>query len=168
MQNQPVFKILYLFKLLVQKDYTVEELQEKFLEKKIEISTFTIRRYIKRIQNCGIKVEIVKDETNKNIYRCRLPLKRLHLIEEDVKIIREVRKLLFIQKDYNRIRQVFRLFFRLLVISIDDETKRDLIDFGYYSTVNWKLIRRLREHCKNKDVILIEYVPCALKKSSAL
>lgn len=39
----------------------------------------------------------------------------------------------------------------------DDDSKNILIDFNYYSKINWYLADKLEEHCKNKDIIVIDY-----------
>ena len=72
--------------------------------------------------------------------------------------ISDAKKILISQKNYDRIRKTMRLFYKLSRYIKDEDDKLKFIDFGYYSTINWNLLRRLEWHCKNKDVVSLDYI----------
>ena len=36
--------------------------------------------------------------------------------------------------------------------------KEEFLHFGYFSQINWKMVLELEKHCKEKNIISIEYI----------
>ena len=151
------YKFLYLLNLLFEKDCTKKEFLKEFEKIGIKTSSSAINNYIDKLIKNGIKIEILKNK-NKNVYHINKPLIKLDLTEDELSAIQDVKKLLFAQKNYNKIRKVVRLFYKLIFAAKGDELKSRLLDFGYYSSLNWHLVRTLEKHCKTKDIIQIDYM----------
>ncbi len=157
MQNSSIYKILFLLKLLCEKDYTKKELLDEFKKSNIKTSGVSISAYIKKLKQNKINIEIYKKK-NKNIYHFKRNPAQFNLTKEETDAIYDIKKLLYAKKDYNKIRKVIRLFCKLIFFAKGDELRSNLLDFGYYSSLNWCLVKVLEEHCKNKDIILIDYI----------
>ena len=157
MYSSSAYRILYLLNLLSKKDYTKNELIEEFEKKGIKLSSSTVSLYINKLVKNGVNISILK-EKNRNVYHFqRIPAK-LDLSEEELSILYDVKKLLFTQKDHNKIRKVIRLFYKLAFVSKNEEIKSGLLDFGYYSSINWPLVRILEKHCREKNIIQLDYI----------
>ena len=51
-----------------------------------------------------------------------------------------------------------RLFYQLALFIKDMDERREFIDFGYYSTINWYLVTQLEKHCREKNVLILDYI----------
>lgn len=157
MRTSSTYKILFLLNLLSKKDYTKIEIQKEFEKNGLIVSKASLAGYFKKLSAQGIEISVSKDK-KENVYHFEKYHRPLDLSEDDLRILRDIKKLLFAQKNYNRIRKTHRLFYKLALIAKSDDMKRELLDFGYYSTLNWRLVRELEEHCKNKDIVQIDYI----------
>ena len=50
------------------------------------------------------------------------------------------------------------LFYKISFYIEEDEIKKNFLDFGYFSSVNWGLIEILEKHCFEKNIIVLEYI----------
>ena len=157
MQNSSICRILFLLKLLSEKDYTKKELIAEFERIGIKVSSASINSYINKLKQNKIDIKINKKK-NENVYHFQRQPMQFDLSDNEIAVIQDIKKLLFAQKNYNKIRKVIRLFCKLIFVARGDELRSNLLDFGYYSSLNWSLVRTLEKHCKNKDVILIDYI----------
>ena len=157
MQTSCTYRILFLLKLLSEKDYTKKELLAEFKKNDIKISNSSINSYINKLKLNDININISKKK-NENVYHFKRKPTQFELTEAEIAIIHDIKKLLFAQKNYNKIRKVVRLFCKIIFAAKGDELKSDLLNFDYYSSLNWLLVRTLENHCKNKDIILIDYI----------
>ena len=51
-----------------------------------------------------------------------------------------------------------RVYFKIARCLDDEEVQAAITDFGYYSTINWNLVRELEKHCKNNALLEIDYI----------
>jgi len=157
MRTSSTYKILYLLNLLSKKDYTKNALIEEFAKIGITVSKSSLSFYFNKLEKEGIK--IVKEKAGgENIYHFEKYKRQLELESDDFTALRDIRKLLFAQKNHSHIRKTLRLFYKLAINSKNYETQSELLDFGYYSTLNWYLVRQLEKHCKTKDILQIDYI----------
>ena len=157
MYSSSIYRILYLLYLLSGKDLTKNEIIEEFEKNNIKISSSTISAYINKLKSHGILIDVLKYK-NKNIYHFKKPSIQLELNQDEISVIQDIKKLLFAEKNYNKIRKVVRLFYKLVFVTKDDEIRSKLLDFGYFSSLNWGLVRKLEKHCKTKDIIKLDYI----------
>ena len=130
MQNSSIYKILFLLKLLCEKDYTKKELLDEFKKSNIKTSGVSISAYIKKLKQNKINIEIYKKK-NKNIYHFKRNPAQFNLTKEETDAIYDIKKLLYAKKDYNKIRKVIRLFCKLIFFAKGDELRSNLLDFCY-------------------------------------
>ncbi len=151
-------KLLYLLNLLVDGDYSKGEIVQKFKENNMDISRSLITCYIEKFIKYGINIKSVVNDKRENIYFFEKKDTNLEFTKQEMKVISDVKKILMSQKNYDRIRKTMRLFYKIALYIEDEDDKLNFIDFGYYSTINWNLVRCLEKHCKNKDVISLDYI----------
>lgn len=150
--------MLYLLNSIFEKDCTKGEIIEIFEKLNIKMTRPLITNYINQYIQNGIEIKSKTNNKREKVYFFEKGKMNLELNEEEFKVISDVKKLLISQKNYDRIRKTMRLFYKLSNFIEDKETKLRLIDFGYYSTINWNLVLQLEKHCENKDLILIDYI----------
>lgn len=151
-------KLLYLLNLLIDDDYTKAQIIEKFSENGVNIQRSLITNYIERFHKCGIDIKSKVNEKREKVYYYDKKETDLFFTKEEMQAISDAKKILISQKNYDRIRKTMRLFYKLSRYIKDEDDKLKFIDFGYYSTINWNLLRRLEWHCKNKDVVSLDYI----------
>ena len=151
-------KLLYLLNLFIDDDYTKAQIIEKFSENGVNIQRSLITNYIERFHKCGIDIKSKVNEKREKVYYYEKKETDLFFTKEEMQAISDAKKILISQKNYDRIRKTMRLFYKLSRYIKDEDDKLKFIDFGYYSTINWNLLRRLEWHCKNKDVVSLDYI----------
>jgi len=158
MKSSSTYKILFLLNLLTQKACTKKQIMEAFEKNNLKITKSLITNYIDKITKNGIVVSIEKYGKNEKLYFIKNTDATLTLNKKELSAISDIKKLLIIQKDYNKIRKTMRLFYKLACLIENEETKLEFINFGYYSTINWRLVEKLEKHCNQKDIITIDYI----------
>ena len=158
MKTTSTFKLLHLLNLVIEKDCTKNEIIEDFKKIDIKMTRTLITNYIEQYIQNGIEIKNKINNKREKVYYLEKNNINLEISEEEFCVISDVKKLLISQKNYDRIRKTMRLFYKLAQFIEDEDMKLKLIDFGYYSTINWNLVRQLEEHCKNKNLILIDYI----------
>lgn len=157
MHQTSTYKILLLLNFLFQKSMTKNEIVAEFKKHNFNINKPTINRYLKILEQNGFRVECEKRK-KENVYTLEQKYSLLRFSESELNALDEVKKVLFLQKDYNKIRLFLRLFCKFALFVTDNDVKERLFNFGYYSGINWYVIRKLDEHCKTKDIVQIEYI----------
>ena len=157
MRTSSTYKILHLLNLLLNDDCTKNDIVKDFQSIGININKPTINKYIERLRNNKLEIQTLK-EKNENLYHLKKEEADFSITPKEMSVIKDIKKLLIAQKQYNRIRKTMRMFYKFAKYIKDEETREEFIDFGYYSTINWHLVRQLENHCKTKDVIQIDYM----------
>jgi len=158
MDNSSSYKLLYLLNLLADGEHTKSDIIEEFRRANISVGRSLINKYIEQCDQHGIEIESKINAKRENVYFLKKTEPCLNFTREELDVISDVKKLLIAQKNYTRIRKTMRLFYKLSKYIKDNDIQREFIDFGYYSTVNWFLVNQLEKHCKNKDLIELEYI----------
>mgnify|MGYP003571312352 CR=1 FL=1 len=157
MKNSSTYRILYLLNLLNQKDYTKNEIVEEFSKIGEKITKPSINSYIKKLLENNIDIKVLNNKSS-NVYHLETPEPVLKLTDYELKSLDEIKKVVIAQKDYNKIRKFIRILYKFVLNVQDEQKAHRFFDFGYYSNVNWGLVRKLETHCKNKDLIEIDYM----------
>ena len=158
MKASSTYKLLFLLNLIIEKDCTKNAIIEEFKNSEIKITRTLITHYIHILIQNGFNIKAKINEKREKVYYFEKENISIQLSEEELSTISKLKKLVISQKNYNRIRMMMRLFYKLAQFIDDEDIKLKLIDFGYYSTINWNLVKQLEEHCKNKSLILIDYI----------
>ncbi|MBQ7287057.1 MAG: hypothetical protein IJW73_04775 [Candidatus Gastranaerophilales bacterium] len=158
MQTSSTYKMLLLLNLLINEDCTKKEIIEKFNSLDVAITTPLITRYIDKFIKSDIKIKNKINDKRENVYYLDKNELSLDFSESEMRVISDIKKLLISQKNYDKIRKTMRLFYKLAQFVKDEEKQMLFLDFGYYSKINWYLVRQLEQHCKNKDIITLDYI----------
>lgn len=155
-KKQSSFKVLFLLNLLFNKEYSKREIIEEFEKFDIQIKKTSVNNYINKLKTNNIPI-IVRQVKNTNYYsidkNTSIPLKFLELSASS-----DVKDILISSKNIDLIRCVMRVFYKFALYAKDDDTKFELMNFDYYSKINWLIVKKLDEHCRNKDIIAIDYI----------
>ena len=158
MDKTSSYKLLYLLNMLTQGECTKNQIVEQFEKINMPITKSLITKYVEQFSEYGIEIKSKTNNERENVYYLEADDTVLEFSEEELNVISDVKKLLISQKDYNKIRKIMRLFYKIARHINNKEIQRDFIDFGYFSTVNWFLVRQLEKHCEEKNIITLEYI----------
>ena len=154
--KESTLKVLFLLNLLCHKVLSKKEIIEEFKKNDVEIKKTTINNYINKLKSNNIPIAIAQIK-NVNYYS----LDKKYIINpsnEELDASSDVKKLLFNEKKQQIIKNTMRVFYKFALNTDNSKTREELVDFGYYSKINWLLVKKLEQHCKNKDIILIDYI----------
>lgn len=157
MKIPSVYKLLFLLNLLLDKKYNKKEIIEEFKKNNLTITKPLINNYIDKFLKSGFDVQIEYNKKEANYY-INHPNLKLDFSFEELSALDKIKKLIIAQKNYNRIRIMMKIFYRVAKYVDDAEIKAQLINFGYYSTINWYLVAQLENHCQKNDIITIDYL----------
>ena len=149
-------KILFLLNLLCRKKASKNEIIEEFKKNNIDIKKTSINHYINKLLNNEIPISVEKIK-NENYYFYNKKYDISFKIQE-LNAVSDVKKLLIKEKNWEIIRKAMSAFYKFALNIQDKNTRIELINFDYYSKINWALVGRLIQHCKNKDVIILDYM----------
>lgn len=152
------YKLLFLLNLLLSGEYTKNEIVNEFNKNDIQISKALINSYIEKYLKYGLRIKSKVNQKREKIYYFEKKEANIKFNNDEMRVISDIKKLLFAQKNYNYIRKTMRLFYKVSNFIEDKEQQREFLDFGYYSTINWYIVRELEKHCNEKKLIEIEYI----------
>ncbi len=158
METLSIYKVLLLLNLISKRPMTKQELMFEFEKRGYGLTKTCISNYIKTISANGFNVQISKNNSRESIYGIEKDKPRLCITPEEVKVIKDVKKLLYMEKNFDDIRKTMKLFYKCALFVEDEDIKDEFIDFGYYSTINWNIVKKLEYHCEQKNVITIDYI----------
>lgn len=156
LQEQSALRILFLLNLLYEKPLNKDEITLEFKKSGVELAKSTLNNYIEKLKNFDIPIEI-KKEKNVNYYFINKE-DHIELSDSELECSRDVKKLLLLEKNPDTIRKAMRLFYKFALRTRDEAARRSLTDFDFYSKIDWKLVKELKNHAKNNDLISIEYI----------
>lgn len=167
LQTTRVQRVLYTLYLLTKGDISIEKLIEELSKASPkEADRTSVNSYINTLIKNNFDIE-VKKENNTKIYHLNQKAFKLNFKEDEIWLIEKIKKIIISQKNVNKIKKAMEFLYKfILLMSNCDDDKNILIDFEYYSKINWYLVDKLEKHCKNKDVIIIDYAKhgCELTK----
>ncbi|MBQ8636243.1 hypothetical protein IJX73_00120 [bacterium] len=158
MKSSSTYKLLFLLNILSKGCHTKNQIIKKFESNNLKITKSLITNYINKFVNNNINIKTKINEKREKVYYLENNDITLNFSQKELSAISDVKKLLVSQKNYTGIRKSMRLFYKLARYIKNEECLRNFINFGYYSTINWHLVRTLENHCKEKDVITIDYI----------
>ena len=157
MKNKSISNILYLLKTLSVGEYSKNELIEKFKQENINLSKTSLNNYLQKIKlnNIPIKQKQVKNQKYYSLDKTKIDTR---VNEEEMSVIRDTKSLFLNEKNPSNIRYIMRAFYKFALATKNQKTRNELADFGYWSKINWNLVKSLNCHCKNKDIIALDYL----------
>lgn len=155
--DKRTYKALFLLNLLSQRECSKKEIVEEFAKNQVEISKTSVTNYIEKLRAYNIPVT-TRRVKNTDLYFLNKKDLLLDLDAYEVHIAHDVKKLLSIQKDHETMRKAMQLFYKFALLTPDNGMRQELADFGYFSTINWDLVKELEDHCQRKDIIEIDYI----------
>lgn len=158
MKSSSTGKILFLLNILSKDCLTKNQIIEEFNRNNLKISKSLITNYIDKIIKIGINIETKTNNKREKEYFFKSDDAALCLNKKELDAISDLKKILICQKDYQKIKKSMRLFYRLAKYIKNSDIRTNFIDFGYYSTINWSLVKNLEKHCQDKDIITIDYI----------
>ena len=147
------YNTLFLANLLLENKLSKKEILKKFSSLDNKISLATLNNYLKKLKDNNIQIK--KEGLN---YYIDSSYYDFELSKDNIKALNDIKKIVISKKDYKTIRMVMRFFYKISKLIKNEELKYELLDFSYYSELNWDLIYKLENHCKDKDIILIDYI----------
>ncbi len=156
-KKSSTFKLLFLLGMLLGKELNKNEIVEEFNNSDIQFNKVSINKYISILKSSGINI-LTRKENNENYYKIPQKELEINLNKEELLIISQVKRLLIAQKDYKNIRRFMRILYKYSKFIKNQEVVDDLMNFGYYSTLNWHVVLKLEELAKTKDIVTIEYI----------
>ncbi len=157
MQDSRTYKALFLLNLLSHKAYNKTEIIKEFEKNNVKISKSSIVNYIEKLKAFNIPIKTNRID-GVDTYSLNKQDITIDINEREALIAQDVKKLLMVEKDYENIRRAIVLFYKFSLLTPNIETRLQLADFGYYSTINWELVKELKHHCEQKNIIELDYL----------
>ncbi len=156
LKKQSSFRVLFLLNMLFDKERSKNEIIEEFKKNNIEIKKTTVLNYINKLKENNISI-ITKKIKNTNYYSVEknAPVSLKHL---ELSAASDIKTILASDKRIDFVKNLIKVFYKFSLHVKDNNTKFELVNFDYYSKINWGLVKQLEKHCKNKDIISIEYI----------
>lgn len=156
-QDNRTYKALFLLNMLSHKPYNKAEIIAEFKRNNVQISKSSITNYIEKLKafNIPIKTNRINGVDTYSLNKQDI---MIDISEREALIAQDVKKLLMLERDYENIRCAIALFYKFALLTPNLETRSQLADFGYYSTINWELVKELQYHCSKKNIIEIDYI----------
>ncbi|MBR1618167.1 hypothetical protein IJ670_08460 [bacterium] len=150
-------RILFLLNLLSRGKYSKDEILKEFKKENIEISKTTLNNYLNTIKECSLPLKSIQE---KKVHYFTLSKKNSEIVfdEAELAALQDVEKLLVLENNWENTKKALRIFYKLELNFKTREEKLPLMDFGYYSKLNWQLVKELKQHCKEKNIITIDYL----------
>lgn len=149
-------KVLFLLNLLYDGQYSKKEIIEEFTKNNINIKKTSINNYIEKLKSNDIPI-IIKKIKNTNYYSLDKN-QIIYLKQNETDAAQDVKKILIAQKNKYLIKKAMQIFYKYALHIEDKNTKLELVNFDYYSKINWHLVKQLEYHCKNKNIIMLDYI----------
>ena len=142
---------------MTKKSYNKKQIIDEFKKENIKVSKTTIVNYIKKLKANNIPI-IAARKNGTDYYHLDKTEFSLDISILEVFCANDVKKLLVREKNLDNILTAMKLFYKFALLTSDKETRGYLCDFGYFSKINWTLFNELMQHCKNKDIVELEYL----------
>jgi len=155
-KSESSIRILFLLNILYDKEYSKNEIIEEFKKNNIEIQKTSVYNYINKLKSSNIPI-VTKKIKNTNYYTINKN-NAINIKDYELEAVNDVKKLIISEKNPEIIKKAMRVFYKFALYVDSENKKRELINFDYYSKINWLLVKKLKEHCKNKDIITIDYI----------
>ncbi|MBQ8476701.1 hypothetical protein IJ531_06545 [bacterium] len=149
-------KLLFLLNVLLRGEFSKNEIIEEFKKNNFQIQKTTVGNYIQKLKNYNIPI-VVKQIKNINYYSLDKKYK-VELTQPELNAAQDVKKLILSEKNPDIIKKAMRIFYKFALFVKNKDTRRELADFGYYSKINWLLVKELENHCRSKNIITIDYI----------
>ena len=151
-------KLLYLWKLLEEGEYSKSDIILKFEKEGIKINKTSVSNYIRRLKKADFPIKI-KKIANKNLYSFDKDLTDIHYSQEELELLSSLKAKLISTKSVNKLKALMRVFYKFAYLTKNMDSRMVLCDFGMYSKINRHIVKELEQHCKTKNTIKIEYYP---------
>ncbi|MBR1616559.1 hypothetical protein IJ670_00255 [bacterium] len=157
MKNNSLSRILFLLKLLSQGTYSKNDIISEFKKQNIIIQKTSINNYIKKLEQNDIKIKTNKIK-NENFYTLDTQGSLIEFQDIELNVADDVKKFISNEKNINIIRYIMRTFYKIALQTQNSKARQQLANFGYFSKINWALVRQIMYHCKNKNLITLDYI----------
>jgi len=157
LRDKRTYKALFLLNLLSQRAITKNEIIYEFAKNNVRISKTSIVNYIEKLKAYNIPI-IVKKRDGVDFFYLDKQSLLLDISEFEARVAQDIKKLYVLQSDFENIRAAMRLFYKFALLVPESNVRAQLADFGYYSKIDWRLVEELKHHCKDKNIIELEYI----------
>ncbi len=156
-QTTRIQRVLYTLYLLEKGDISIDKLVEEISKAcNAEIDKSSVYSYINTLVKNNFDITCKKENGDK-IYHLNQKTFKLNFTEDEIRLIEKIKKIIVSQKNVHKIKKAMSFLYKFILSMTNDDDKNILIDFDYYSKINWYLADKLEQHCKNKDIITIDY-----------
>lgn len=150
-------RALFVLNLLSLGKFSKNQIIEEFKKQNINITISTINNYLEKLKQYEIPIKSEK-ENNISYYFLEKKFIEPDFTQEELSILQDIKKLLILEKNFDNIRKAMRIFYKVALLVDNQEKRLQLIDFEYYSKINWRLVKELKNHCLNKNIITFDYL----------
>lgn len=156
-RDKATYRALFVLNLLSCAEYDRNQLIEELHKLDYKISKTTISNYIEQLILHGIP--ILKRKV-KGKYFYSIDKKKIYsdFSEPELSLSDSLKKLLIAEKDYRSLRKAIIIYYKFALKTSNIDSRKELADFGYFSTLNWRLVNELEIHCREKNLIKLEYM----------
>lgn len=153
------YKTFLIFKLLLEKPYSIEELQNAILkDKNIHelVSKDTIRTYINSLRSMKCEISKATKNNGKKFIMLKHPLE-LKISEEMLNILKKTSLYLQSKNDFKNLSLFENFILKLVSFTNNEYNINYLMGFLVLNRLNFDIYKQIKDCCKNKQIALIVY-----------
>ncbi len=156
--NRTGYRILLVLQLLMQHEASKEDII-KAVSKTLcskEVSADTVRLDINTLKSAGFFVEC-KEAGKNSCYRLAQNPISIKLLKSEILAINQIKEAVFELEDWKYIFNLYKVFEKISKFIEEEEFKNKILDFKYFSSIDFSLLRELDYHCSKKHEIAVLY-----------
>ncbi len=156
--NRTGYRILLVLQLLMHKEASKEDII-KAVSKTLcskKISADTVRLDINTLKSAGFCVECKEAGKNSRYRLAQNPIS-IKLLRSEILAINQIKDAVFELQDWKYILNLYKVFEKISKFIEAGELKNKLLDFKYFSNIDFSLLKELDYHCSKKHEITVLY-----------
>ncbi|MBE7706262.1 MAG: hypothetical protein E7Z91_03345 [Cyanobacteria bacterium SIG30] len=156
--NLTGYRILFILQLLTQGPISKKEITESIKNNPYlkNISTDTIRLDINTLKSVGFEIEHTDDNNEKKYILLTNPL-QISLTDSEIKTLNQIKTAAIELWDWKNIIKLYKTFEKVTKFIKDKNQVEEIMNFGYFMQIDFKLLEELNKYCRLKNVITLLY-----------
>lgn len=152
------FRVLFLLDLLLEAPRTKEEIINELSRNPLieTASKETVRLDLNTLKNAGFEI---KNLGKKGSYRYKIyqsPIK-FKLTKKELKVLSQTKDAILKLSNWEYILKLYKVFEKISELIEDEEEKNELLNFRYFSNIDFKLLGELNALTKRKKTVILLY-----------
>ncbi len=152
------FRVLYLLDLLLEAPRTKDDILNELLKNPdvSNVSYETIRLDLNTLKKAGFEIENL-GKTNNYKYKIKKDPIKFKLTKKELKVLTQTKDAILKLSRWEYILKLYKVFEKISGLIEEDEIINEIMDFRYFSGVDFEILKNLNALTKRKKTVLLLY-----------